>query len=54
MWLSVGNASTGVIAELMLSEADRLRAFEAHPEASLMVLELAAIDDGESDSPPKL
>jgi len=53
VWLSVGNASTAIIAELMRAEANRLRAFEAHPEASLMVLELAAIDDGESDSPPK-
>ena len=40
VWLSVGNAGTDAITQLMRSEIEALRAFELDPDESLIVLEL--------------
>ena len=40
VWLSVGNAGTNAIAQLIRSQIEALRAFELDPEQSLIVLEL--------------
>ena len=42
VWLSVGNAGTDAIAELLRQSADRIAAFGLAPEESLLVLELAS------------
>jgi predicted nuclease of predicted toxin-antitoxin system len=40
IWLSVGNAGTDAIAELLAARRERVQAFLSDPEASLLVLEL--------------
>jgi len=39
VWLSVGNAGTDAIAELLRARADAVRHFETNPEEALMVIE---------------
>lgn len=41
VWLEVGNAGTDAIATLLREQLERLLAFDADPEASLLVLPLA-------------
>ena len=40
IWLDVGNAGTAAIAELLRNEHERIVRFEAHEEASLLILSL--------------
>lgn len=40
IWLDVGNAGTGEIAELMQQERLRIKNFIDHPEASLLILSI--------------
>ncbi len=40
IWLSVGNAGTDAIAEVLAARRERVQAFLSDPEASLLVLEL--------------
>lgn len=40
VWLSVGNAGTERIADLLGRNCDRIAAFESQPEEGLLVLEL--------------
>ncbi len=42
VWLSVGNATTAVIGALLREAVGAMAAFEAEPEASLLVLDLLA------------
>jgi predicted nuclease of predicted toxin-antitoxin system len=42
VWLSVGNAGTEIIAELLAANSERIQAFLSDPEASLLVLELGS------------
>jgi predicted nuclease of predicted toxin-antitoxin system len=41
VWLSVGNAGTDAIAELLERHRDDVEAFSATPDESLLVLNLA-------------
>lgn len=41
IWLSLGNAGTDAIGDLLLRHQDRIVAFVADPEEGLLVLELA-------------
>lgn len=50
VWLSVGNAGTNAIADLILRSTARLRAFRSDEDASLLVLTLT-IADTASDTP---
>jgi predicted nuclease of predicted toxin-antitoxin system len=43
VWLSVGDAGTHAIAELLLRSTARLRAFEADEYESLLVLEIERV-----------
>jgi predicted nuclease of predicted toxin-antitoxin system len=43
IWLSVGNAGTDVIAELLERNRDRILAFLENPEEGLLVIELPSI-----------
>ena len=40
VWLSVGNAGTAAIADLLRSQTKTIHTFDADPEQSLLVLEL--------------
>jgi hypothetical protein len=40
VWLSVGNAGTGVISQLLRTSRARIATFISAPEESLLVLEL--------------
>ncbi len=40
IWLSVGNAGTDAIAELLAARCERVQAFLSDPEASLLALDL--------------
>lgn len=40
VWLSVGNAGTDVIAQLLLDSREHIAAFISAPEEALLVLEL--------------
>jgi len=40
VWLSVGNAGTGVIQRLLTESQEAIRAFVADPEAAFMVVSL--------------
>ena len=42
VWLSVGNAGTAAIADLIRSQAKPIRTFDADPQQSLLVLEVHA------------
>lgn len=42
IWLDVGNAGTGVIAELLRSERERIERFETLDETSLLILSIGA------------
>ncbi len=42
IWLSVGNAGTAAIGQLLLTSVARIEAFVADPEESLLVLYLPA------------
>ena len=46
IWLSVGNAGTDTIAELLAATRERVQAFLADPEESLLVLELPIHERG--------
>jgi predicted nuclease of predicted toxin-antitoxin system len=41
VWLSIGNAGTDAIGDLLLRHQSRIAAFEEDPEEGLLVLELA-------------
>jgi predicted nuclease of predicted toxin-antitoxin system len=38
LWLNVGNARTTAIAELLLSNAEAIGAFVAHPDLAFLAL----------------
>jgi hypothetical protein len=40
VWLQVGNASTGPIAELLRERAARLRSFEEDQESAFLIISL--------------
>ena len=40
IWLSVGNAGTDAIADLLTAERPRVETFHSNPEEALLVLEL--------------
>lgn len=42
IWLDVGNAGTGAIAELLRGERERIEHFEASSELSMLILSLGA------------
>ena len=44
VWLSVGNAGTDAIANLLTEQHRRVEAFNSNPEESLLVLELSVED----------
>ena len=46
IWLSAGNAGTDAIAQLLAASRERVQAFIADPEASLLVLDLPMQDQG--------
>ena len=46
IWLSVGNAGTDAIAELLAAHRERVEAFLSDPEASLLVLDLPMHEQG--------
>ena len=46
IWLSVGNAGTDAIAELLAMDRARVQAFLSDPEASLLVLDLPMQEHG--------
>ena len=43
IWLSVGNAGTDAIAELLEANHERVQTFLAEPEESLLILDLRAL-----------
>ncbi len=46
IWLSVGNAGTDAIAQLLAASRERVQAFLSDPEASLLVLDLPRQERG--------
>lgn len=46
VWLSVGNAGTDDIGELLESSVDAIQAFLQDPEAGLLVLEMRLLNPG--------
>ena len=52
IWLSVGNAGTDAIAELLALHRESVQAFLSDPEASLLVLDLPIPERDEPHGPP--
>lgn len=52
IWLSVGNAGTEAIAELLVMHRESVQIFLSDPEASLLVLDLRIPEQGKPHAPP--
>jgi predicted nuclease of predicted toxin-antitoxin system len=54
VWLSIGNAGTSVIAQLLRGNVEKIQAFAASPDESLLVLELSKPNKDSEDKTEKL